>query len=258
MGKATVFVRRFDPSSNRRPHFEKHEVPYQKGMRVLDILEHINNVEGRGLAYRWFCGVKRCGLCALNVNGKPALACWEEAQEEMVIEPLSNFEVIRDLVIDRKEVDKALVEEGNVLEREGPYTGFPEYLPHKEMGGAYPLMNCIDCLVCVGACPVMKPGASEKFQGPYSVVQMAKLALDPRDKGDRGRKLINLGLEECDECGECTKACPNSIDILEDAIKPSRRKYGIRKKVYAEDACRQKTDEEKRVESFMRAVEDER
>ncbi len=76
-------------------------MPYQKWMRVLDVLNWIAENEATDLAYRWFCGSKMCGTCAVRMNGREVLACWEAAEPVMTIEPLRNLPVIRDLVVDR-------------------------------------------------------------------------------------------------------------------------------------------------------------
>ena len=98
---------RYDPAKDEKPRYETVEVPFEKDMRVLDVLDYAVDNLGLGIGYRWFCGVKRCGMCGVSVNGKAVLACWEAAQEEMVIEPLANFPVIRDLVVDRSDFEKA-------------------------------------------------------------------------------------------------------------------------------------------------------
>ena len=73
-------------------------------MRVLDALNWIAENEATDLAYRWFCGSKMCGSCALRMNGREVLACWEAVEPAMTIEPLRNLPVIRDLVVDRSAV----------------------------------------------------------------------------------------------------------------------------------------------------------
>ena len=70
-------------------------------MRVLDALNWIAENEATDLAYRWFCGSKMCGTCAVRMNGREVLACWEAVEPEMTIEPLRNLPVVRDLVVDR-------------------------------------------------------------------------------------------------------------------------------------------------------------
>ena len=62
-------------------------MPYQKWMRVLDALNWIAENEATDLAYRWFCGSKMCGTCAVRMNGREVLACWEAVEPVMTIEP---------------------------------------------------------------------------------------------------------------------------------------------------------------------------
>src|SRR5215467_10265549 len=126
----TVRVRRSDdtPATFR--------VPYRKGMRVLDALAWIAENEAPDLAFRWFCGSKMCGSCALRMNGREVLACWEAVEPDMTIEPLRNLSVIRDLVVDRAPFDAKVEALEPWIERPAPYAGFPEPLNHKEMKNA--------------------------------------------------------------------------------------------------------------------------
>ena len=95
----TVRVARSDGRQPARS--QQFHVPYQKWMRVLDALNWIAEHEATDLAYRWFCGSKMCGSCAVRMNGREVLACWEAVEPEMTIEPLRNLPVVRDLVVDR-------------------------------------------------------------------------------------------------------------------------------------------------------------
>src|SRR3972149_9821738 len=81
-------IYRFDPSHDSEPHFDTYEVPFTKWMRVLDVLDYVAEELGEDLSYRWFCGVKKCGVCGVRMNGRAVLACWEPAVAEMTIEPL--------------------------------------------------------------------------------------------------------------------------------------------------------------------------
>jgi succinate dehydrogenase/fumarate reductase iron-sulfur protein len=83
-----------------------YEVPWQDRMRVMDALNYIRENHDSTLAFRFSCRYyAKCGTCAAMVNGKPVLTCYEEAKDGMLVEPLANFPVIRDLVIDRLEWD---------------------------------------------------------------------------------------------------------------------------------------------------------
>ncbi len=68
-----VSVRRFDTETGASS--ETFRVPYQKGMRVLDALNWIAENAATDLAFRWFCGSKMCGTCAVRMNGREVLAC---------------------------------------------------------------------------------------------------------------------------------------------------------------------------------------
>jgi succinate dehydrogenase/fumarate reductase iron-sulfur protein len=212
--KATVF--KYAPDVDAEPHYETYEVPYSKAMRVLDVLEAIREDLGHSIAYRWLCGVKKCGMCAMTVNGKPCLTCWEPAEAEMTIEPLSGFKVIRDLVVDRDEYEPNILKLEPFLQRpeERPYTSFPEPLTAIEMRRAAMLMTCIECLACVSACPTSGP----KFAGPAAMVQLARWAFDPRDGADRAALALYGGIGQCADCGDCTVACPAHIPVKEMAL----------------------------------------
>ena len=78
----TVRVRRFD----RTAELQEFQVPYRKWMRVLDALNWIADHEASDLAYRWFCGSKMCGTCAVRMNGREVLACWEAVEPDMTLD----------------------------------------------------------------------------------------------------------------------------------------------------------------------------
>lgn len=219
---ARVF--RYDPTRKEKPRYETYEVPYEKDMRILDVLDYAVENLGLGVGYRWFCGVKRCGLCGVTVNGKPVLACWEAAQKEMIIEPLPNFPVIRDLVVDRSHFERVTLEMKPYLIRKKPYEGFPEPITHKDMKEAYNLMNCMECYVCTGACPVFSDANHTAFAGPASLVQLAKFALNPLDGFDRVSLALKGDVYACVSCYECSHVCPVGINVLEDAIEKLKRK----------------------------------
>lgn len=212
----TVNVYRYAPDVDPAPRYETYTVPYTRDMRVLDVLEVIREDLGQAIGYRWLCGVKKCGMCAMTVNGKPCLACWEPAEPEMTIEPLGGFRIIRDLVVDRDDYDREILRLDPFLRRpeDRPYTGFPEPLTGVEMQRAATMMNCIECLLCVSVCPTV----SERFAGPAAMVQLARWAFDPRDGAERSAYAIHGGIGNCADCGDCTTVCPAKIPIKEVAI----------------------------------------
>ena len=121
-----VSVRRFDEAGARTQSFK---VPYRKHMRVLDALNWIAENEATDLAFRWICGSKMCGSCALRMNGREVLACWEAVEPKMMIEPLRNLPVIRDLVVDRTPFEAKVAGSSPGLNGPRPTPGSPSRSP---------------------------------------------------------------------------------------------------------------------------------
>ncbi len=223
MDTIRVRIFRFDPGTDPGPRYDSFEVPRAPRMRVLDVLDYVHETLAHDIAYRWYCGVKKCGTCAVSVNGSPALACWEEAQPEMTIEPLDNLPVVRDLVTEREPYEKLLAELFPLLVRKEPYAGFPEPLSEADAAPGRHLRDCIQCLACHAACPVMAQPESG-FAGPAALVALAELALDPRDGEDRARLAEDVArIFKCVSCYECERVCPAEIPIVGEAIEPLKR-----------------------------------
>lgn len=216
--KIVVKVRRQEPGS-AEPTFSAYEVPYQKYMRIIDSLNWLN-AAGEDIAFRWFCSTKKCGACAMKVNGVPRLTCWDPVEAENVIEPLDNYEVLRDLVVNREAYQARFLKMKLHVERTHT-PAFPEPLKHTDMLSTYKLMDCIECGICTSACPAYT-GIDGPFPGPWALVQVAKFALDPRDEMDRSRDIENFGVDYCMSCYRCEEVCPVNIAIVSEAIEPLR------------------------------------
>jgi succinate dehydrogenase/fumarate reductase iron-sulfur protein len=221
-----VRVRRFAPEAGAQ--LQEFKVPYQRGMRVLDALNWIAEQAAPDLAYRWFCGSKMCGTCALRMNGREVLACWEAVEPDMTIEPLRNLPVLRDLVVDRAPFERKVAELEPWIERAAPYTGFPEPLSHKEMKSASKALDCIGCMSCYSACPVIGLGDLTRFAGPAPLVQLGQTALDPRnDPAKVARALAQTDIFSCVSCYKCEEVCPAAIPIVTRVIEPLKARAAV-------------------------------
>lgn len=196
-----------------------YEVPYQKDMRIIDALNWLD-AEGEGIAYRWFCSSKKCGSCAMKVNGVPKLTCWEPLEKDTLIEPLDNFEVTRDLVVERETYQQRYLKFKPYVSRDHT-PAWPEPLKHTEMLSTYKLMDCIECGICTSGCPAYS-GPGGPFPGPWALVQAAKFANDPRDELNRASELEVSGADYCMSCHRCEDLCPMEIPIVSEAIEPMR------------------------------------
>lgn len=102
---ATVKIFRFDPTVDKEPRYESYEVPhaYWYGVKVIDTLRYIYETFAPGLSFREPCRQQVCGACVMLVNQKPVLACDTFSEKEMVVEPIPNRQVLKDLVTDFQE-----------------------------------------------------------------------------------------------------------------------------------------------------------
>ncbi|MFQ5873373.1 MAG: succinate dehydrogenase/fumarate reductase iron-sulfur subunit [Dehalococcoidia bacterium] len=224
----TVRLFRYHPDTDKAPRYESYTVPYKKQMRILDALNYVYDEMGDGLGYRWYCGIKKCGECGIIVNGKPQLACWEPAEETFTCEPLTNFPIIRDLVVDVSHYEKIIVDLVPFVRRK-KMPKFPEKLPHSNMEAAYKLSKCIECNVCTAAVPVkgIVPDGIDwsGYTGAAALVRFARFALDPRDELDRTSLAANAGLKDFALHPELADICPQGINVLQEALIPMKRKY---------------------------------
>ncbi len=213
--KIAIKVFRFDPTKDRVSRYENFKIPYYDGMTVEGALNFINMELDNDIAFRWVCSYARCGQCGLMVNGEPSAACMTPVEKEMVVEPLANFPIIRDLVIDRSVLDRRLPEIKPFLERKDKSHKFPENVIFSE--NDYRLRACLECHLCSAGCPVFGQRANA-FVGPALMLLLSKYALDPRDRMDRSKLAVEKGVFTCTTCAKCTKVCPMDLDPMKQII----------------------------------------
>jgi fumarate reductase (CoM/CoB) subunit B len=214
-----IKVLRNNPSRDDESHFETYMIDKKEKMKVLDALNYINQHYPANIAYRCSCRAGQCGSCALKVNGEVALACKEEIQDGDIIEPL-NLPVIKDLVVDRTEIEDKVKEMSLFLEDECEIAECPAILDPQDLKDSKKLRSCIDCYSCLSACPVLQ--VSKEFSGPYFMRYLSKFALDPRDCADRAEEGFEEGLYCCTSCGKCVEVCPKEINTFGGAIEKLR------------------------------------
>src|SRR5437660_10903430 len=100
----TLNVTRYRPGQDQAPTTQAYTVPYKEDWVVLDALNHIKDQIDGTLSYRWSCRMGVCGSCGMMVNGTPKLTCAAFLRDyhpgEIRVEPLANFPVVRDLIVD--------------------------------------------------------------------------------------------------------------------------------------------------------------
>ena len=217
--RITLQVARYRPEQDSGVTFDEHEVPCPKDWVVLDGLNHIKDHLDGTLSYRWSCRMGICGSCGMTVNGEPKLTCAtflaDYAPGPIRVEPLRNFPVIRDLIVDIGDFMRKLVRVTPWLVRdvdtpvaEGEYRQTPEQLDEYKS-----FSMCINCMLCYAACPIY--GLDPKFIGPAAIALAQRYNLDSRDEGAVQRMAVlseHEGIWGCTFVGECTKVCPKHVD----------------------------------------------
>jgi succinate dehydrogenase/fumarate reductase iron-sulfur protein len=182
---------------------------------VLGVLVKIHHDFDASLAFRFACGVVKCGECAVEVNGSPCLACERKAAEEMRVRPLAGLPLVKDLVIDRRAVL------GQILKLFPGLSGIKEGAGLRGLnptdGDRFVRMTkCFECLMCQSTCPV-RADIEEKFVGPLGLLWLGQMSLDPA-KRPFIKNDVAAALDMCTRCGLCSEACPCSEDIIGLAI----------------------------------------
>ena len=212
-------VARYRPEQESEATFDDYEVPCPKEWVVLDGLNYVKDKIDGTLAYRWSCRMGVCGSCGMTVNGEPKLTCATFLSDygpgPVRVEPLRNFPVIRDLVVDIGDFMRKLVtvKPWIVRQVEKPLSA-GEYLQTPDEMEEYKQFSmCINCMLCYAACPIY--GLDPKFIGPAAIALAQRYNLDSRDEGASARMEVlseHEGIWGCTFVGECTKVCPKHVD----------------------------------------------
>jgi succinate dehydrogenase iron-sulfur subunit len=215
----TLQVARYRPGTDGAPRIQEYEVPLRADWVVLDGLNYIKDRIDGTLSFRWSCRMGICGSCGMMVNGDPTLTCGafliDYAPGPVRVEPLLNFPVIRDLIVDIEDFMRKLptVKPWLVREDEPPFADIEYLQTPAEMDAYKQFSMCINCMLCYAACPVY--ALEPEFLGPAAIALAQRYNLDSRDQGAHQR--LNLlatdeGIWACTYVGECTTACPKGVD----------------------------------------------
>ena len=112
--KIEISVRR-QKSRDEKPYIQKFHYTGDGNLTVADWLREVNQTETKADRIAWECGCleKKCGACAILVNGSPVLACSVFLKKavkrgKIILEPFQKFPLIKDLVVDRSSVFDAI------------------------------------------------------------------------------------------------------------------------------------------------------
>lgn len=214
-----VTIERTPDASGARHVFE---VPAFENQTVLDVVSWVQQNADPTLSYRFACRVGMCGSCAMMVNGVPRWTCRTHISKvldgnEVVIGPLRNLPVIKDLAVDMDPFfDKWIAAEGvhhGKSTRDDP-------IPSVDAGSnarveANAGIECINCSVCYAACDTVAGNAD--YLGPAALQRAWTLLNDVKDaaRADILKAVSGTGgCHNCHSMGSCTTYCPNELDPM--------------------------------------------
>lgn len=228
--RITVRVQKFDPEEDARPYDRDYRLDVSwRGNTVLDTLFQIKNELDATLTFRYSCRSAICGSCAMVVNGQERLACRTMVAQEIrrhgqiVIHPLRQMRVIRDLVVDMenfwhkvKEITPWLISKDGASLGESRVT-------QNTLKEFQNVDACIMCGACLSACNSHE--ASPGFLGPAALAKAYRFVADPRDetKEERLKELDGEnGIWDCTRCNFCVEVCPKDVKPMEAIIRLRR------------------------------------
>lgn len=199
---------------------------------VLDVLLQAQSNGMPELAFRYGCRARNCGVCTVDVNDRPRVACRAIAREGDKISPMATLPALSDLVVRRDGIARqmrgrlATAGQGNDLNVEAP----DDY---------HALTGCIECYACLHNCPMHArnfndglpgdmpadehpdPADGYRWGNPFSLLKLQRIRLDPLTS-DAGKQAaldhaIDLGLDACVGCKGCK--CGVGIDLMGKVIR---------------------------------------
>lgn len=211
-----LIIKRFREEREPQQWFQSFELEVKKGMNLLEALLRIQDEQDGTLSFRYSCRGAVCGSCAMKVNGDLVLACRTPVErllgKTVLIEPLPNFPVIRDLVVDMSSFFNNFRKIKPYLHGKLTGSGRESLMMEEDRKEIDPYIQCILCGICFGACPAF--GRDSQFLGPAILAKAYRFLRDPRDK--RGKEILNgvndhQGVWGCNTVFQCVRVCPKEV-----------------------------------------------
>lgn len=234
--KIKFTIKRVNPGSHeqRESYLQAYDVEVPEGMTILEALLKIADEQDPTLGFRRSCRSAICGSCAVVVNGFTRLACATqvlpeyEKMKEMLIEPLANHNVQKDLIVDMEPFWAK-------INKITPYLTPTEESQNmnvstEDVAAIDAAQQCIMCGTCNSECNALN--IDSHYAGPAALAKAWRFVGDVREGAvvKRLEKLSDAhGMWECVRCVHCSQYCPKGVAPLKAIEKLRSRaiKEGI-------------------------------
>lgn len=234
-------IRRQD-GPRQKSYWQEFRLPWQPHMNVISALMEIqkNPATASGekvtpVVWECVCLEEVCGSCTMIIDGRVRQSCSAMIDriapqgETIVLEPMTKFPVVRDLVVDRSRMFEDLKRVKAWIHLDGTHELGPgPRQSQKDQETAYPLSRCMTCGCCLEACPqISAEGSSASdFVGPAALSLVRLYNLHPSGKMHAGERLDAVmgagGVEECGKAQNCVEVCPKEIPLVDSIAEVGR------------------------------------
>jgi len=232
--KWTVTFQVFRKKGGEAAHYDDFKIEVDPNEYVLDGVERVWAFHDRTVVFRHACHHSTCGACGMRVNGVEKLTCITPIRDVtsnggvVKVEPLRNFPVVSDLAVDMGKFYTQMDDVGhnsvNSDFKEAIQSEFRPAGPESDKQEFMRLSDCIECGLCISACPVS--ASSPDYLGPAVLAGAQQHGIH----GDEHLlRLVDCedGVWRCHSAFECTAVCPSFVD-------PGWRIMDLRKQVVGE------------------------
>lgn len=256
----TVRVLRQD-APDQPSYWEKHTIVRENDMNVISVLQRMaaqaETADGNPVTpVAWDCNCLEevCGACTMLINGRTRQACSALVDKLLVdnpegieLRPMNKFPVLRDLMVSRARLFRALQKAKAWIPVDGYYDlgSGPKQSP-ADQEVAYPLSECMSCGCCLEACPqytkielTMRDGETDAefkaretaaydgaFIGAHAISQVMLFNTHPTGKMNAGERLDALtaegGIQVCGNAQNCVAVCPKHIPLTTSIARAGR------------------------------------
>ena len=230
-------VFRFRPGMEK-PRYDTFAIGPEPEKTVLSALFEAQSRYDDSLAFRYSCRGAVCGTCAMLINRVPRLACrtrvaailsgtldlslshydlphltepWDKTRE-VIVEPLPNLPLIKDLIVDMGTFFTRYQAIGPVFLPGDPDPEKERLMTREAVHELEQYTTCILCAACFAACPVN--GKNPRYSGPAALAKLFRFRIDPRERQGSGR-LASAdnpdGWWACEFHTNCKRVCPKGV-----------------------------------------------
>ena len=215
--EVTLRILRFNPETDKKPHYEKYQLEAELNDQVLDLLNRVKWHTDGTLSYRRSCAHGVCGSDAMRINGVNRLACKvlvKDVGTRIMVEPLLGLSIKKDLVVDMEPFFEQYRSVMPFMINDDPPPAQERHQTVEQRARFDDTTKCILCAACTTSCPSF--WSTGQYVGPAAMVQAHRFIYDSRDQAGAERlKILNdrMGVWRCHDIYNCTDACPREIEV---------------------------------------------